>query len=160
MRQGRTGDDVPARIKTLVEIYEDGTKEEVPGFTNDPALLTMCEGLNEQHVGAWLLRKGGKLREDFRLLTDIQAIGLDTRKTRIWFPMVDAAMRWAGLEIIERERIEEEWRQVSPDRVVRVHVAKTYATMRQSRFPTPALHFPTLGHAQPLGPSSTYPRTS
>lgn len=153
----------PPRIKELRKTYED-LSEDVPltGITTDAALLAMFDHVCEQARTQWFMRQAGTLPEGFKLVQTVTLLGLEGRNhSKIGAPLVEAAMAWAGMSLDEQEYVAQEWRAVGPERVVRVKVTHPRAVLVRTKpyVPDPGrIHIPALATAQPLGPSSPYPR--
>jgi hypothetical protein len=118
--------------EVLAQWFPPDEREElaISGLTSDEAAIAFAESLVEQHVGAWYLKQAGK--EHIPIADAIILRCLSTRPyTRVWYPQVEAAFRWARLG--------------PPDREVLVHRYNTAAgrTIRRHT-PTPFERAPWL----------------
>jgi len=127
-----------ARIRMLVTVFDDtGEIEDGPvGFTSDRACIEMAAGVADRAVGAWRMWKVGKAPDGLRLVRTVIANGLDRYPhRREWWPMVEAAMQWAELDL--------------PGKMNAVHDYRTQgARVIRARRITPAARVQALAAAQ------------
>lgn len=134
------------RRRIAVEYHAaQGEWVDVPGeFRDDATLYVVYDALAAIQLEAWLKHREGTLPEWWRLMSCIRATGGQERD-RITWPQIDAALKWAGLDVGEQEYEQNSWRlrtrgprKGQPVQVTETQVTGTLVSVHDEPRPVPS----------------------